>query len=493
MCVAGCCTAKVQSSDIAQQCFESSGDRFDEVLAYYRAAEASQPLVYAAKEVTELPGVQKRRFELTSQNWSPNGLVQPAAWKHDVDIYIPTDALTGRALLVANNGINTASGKDGTKPSSDMTEAMAIAIAQQTKTIVISVSNIPNQYLTYLDDGIARREDSSVAHGWKLFMQSPETRPFISLHVPMMEAIVKTMDLAEKELQPWKIQRFIATGASKRAWGIWLAAIADTRIEAIAPFVIDILSMDKVMEHTYRTYGGNWPLAFGDYRGEGVTAQRATKNFDKLLQIEDPLRYLNSAYAQRLNIPKYIINASGDDFFVPDNTRFYFDQLPGIKALRVAPNSAHYGILQYVETSLITLVNRLQHAVALPTMRMQWKKNEAAEGDINNVLQLDFSETPVKVVQWTASNPTARDFRYACGIRYKATAIEAGKSVSVPMGMPSEGWKASFVEAQFADGFVITTPVQILPDTYPLAAPPVLGNACKTVPELPLATDQSKT
>ena len=103
-------------------------------------------------------------------------------------------------------------------------------------------------------------------------------------------------------------------------------------------YVIDILSMDKVLEHTRQTYGGNWPLAFGDYLREGIVTQRKSDSFSSLLQMEDPLHYLHSAYAKRLEIPKYMINASGDDFFVPDNSRLYFDQLPGIKALRVAPN-----------------------------------------------------------------------------------------------------------------------------------------------------------
>ncbi|MBC7489673.1 MAG: PhoPQ-regulated protein [Glaciimonas sp.] len=369
-------------------------------------------------------------------------MVQPNTWKHDVDIYIPNDALTGRALVVANNGINIASDNNGIKPTFDFTEAMAIAIAQQTKTLIVSVSNVPNQYLTYTDEGVARREDSIVAHSWKLFMQSPETRPFMSLHVPVMEAIFKNMDLAEKELQPWKIRKFIGTGLSKRAWSTWFAAIADTRIEAIAPFVIDIFSMDKVLDDTYQTYGENWPLAFDEYHREGITGQRKTENIDKLMRIEDPLRYLDSAYPQRLAIPKCILNATGDNFYVPDNTRFYFDQLPGIKALRVAPNSDHYGIRNYVETSLITLINRLHHAVTLPRMRMQWTKSGVKKGSISNVLQLGFSEMPVKVVQWIASNPTARDFRYACGIRYEATPIAPARNVTAWMTTPGERWKS---------------------------------------------------
>ncbi len=491
--LSGCSTAPpgtipLSTTTAAQQCFEQHQQRFSEVLACYRSAQAALPLQYVAKETTQLPGVEKRRYELTAQSWSPDGMVTPASWQHEVEIYIPANARPGKALLVANNGTNIAdTSGTGSRPqaASDFTETMALNVARQTGTIVISVSNVPNQYLTYADDGIARREDSSVAHSWTLFLQAPATRPFMSVHVPMMASIVKTMDLAQQELQPWKIQTFIAAGASKRAWGSWLATIADTRIEAIVPFVIDILGMEQVLEHTRKTYGGNWPLAFGDYQREGITVQRNTNNFDKLVQIEDPLRYLDSAYAARLAIPKYLVNASGDDFFVPDNTQFYLDQLPGVTALRVAPNSSHYGIKAYVETSLITFINRLQHGAALPTLRTQWIKDPLKPTRGNKLLQISFSETPVKVQQWSAVNPAARDFRFACGIRYQATPIMAAQHIAVQLSTPASGWKSAFVEAQFADGFVITTPVRILPETYPEVAPPESGAACKTIADRP--------
>lgn len=32
---------------------------------------------------------------------------------------------------------------------------------------------------------------------------------------------------------------------------------------------------------------------------------------------------------------------------------------------------------------------------------------------------------------------------------------------------PAQGWQARFVEARFADGFVVTSPVSVLPQTYP--------------------------
>ncbi|KEX94660.1 PhoPQ-regulated protein [Pseudomonas putida] len=454
---------------------------FSEVLNCYKNQEASKPLLYAAKGTQLFPGVEKRSFELSAQQWSPEGLVSPKQWKHSVDIYIPHNANLEQAILVANNGTNIPAGNKVETEPTDFTQSMALEVARRTRTIVISLSNIPNQYLTYADDGIARTEDSNVAHSWKLFLENPEARPYMSVHLPMMASMVKAMDLAQKELKPWKVERFIASGLSKRAWVAWLTAIADERVNAVVPFVIDILGSDKVFEHTFQTFGKNWPLAFYDYHREEVIQRRHSENFQKLMTIEDPLAYLDSAYAERLSIAKYIVNASSDDFFVPDNTDFYFDRLPGPKSLRVAPNSSHGGIRQFVESSLITVVNRWQQNRPLPSMTTSTTTHGTGKS-----VSLQFSEPPAQVTQWTAVNPTARDFRDACAIRYQPLHITPSTPLQaqVHMETPEQGWAATFLEATFADGFVVTTPVQIMPEHYPTAAPPENGPTCKTLPDL---------
>lgn len=456
-------------------------NNFSEVLNCYKKEQASKPLLYVVKNTQILPGVEKRSYELSSQHWSPEGLVSPKQWKHDVDIYIPDNATHGQALLVANNGTNIPSDNKAISEPTDFTQAMALEVARKTRTIVISLSNIPNQYLTYADDGVARTEDSSVAHSWKLFLKNPEAHPYMPVHVPMMASLVKTMDLAQKELKPWKVERFIASGASKRAWAAWLTTIADERINAVVPFVIDGLGTGKVLEHTYQTFGKNWPLALYDYHGEGVIRQRHSENFKKLLKIEDPLAYLESSYAERLSIPKYIVNASSDDFFAPDNSDFYFDQLPGPKSLRVAPNASHTGIRQFVENSLISVINRWQQNRPLPIITSNTTSNGTGKA-----VSLQFSEAPVQVTQWTAVNPMARDFRDSCGIRYEPRHISPSSPLSaqVHIDTPEQGWTATFVETTFADGFVATTPVQITPDRYPTGAPPETGPLCKTLPDV---------
>lgn len=473
----GCHEISGSSADATRHSVNCQATVPGQALSCFRAQNANLPLTYSPADVTDIDGIQKRHFVLESQDWSPGGIVAPKTWHHDVDIYIPANAFHGRALLVANNGTNIASADSITKPASDFTQATALSVAKATRTIVISVSNIPNQALTYTDDGVARSEDSSVAHSWKLFLQSSTDSPMMLLHLPMMESLVKVMDLAEIELRPWAIKSFIATGASKRGWAVWLAAIADARIDAVVPFVIDILHTDQVLDHIYHSYGDHWPLAFRDYVEQGITPLFKSEKFAQLLQIEDPFYYLISDDANRLMIPKYIVNASGDDFFVPDNTRFYLDQLPGVTALRVAPNSDHYGIRYFIESSLIPLINRIQQGLVLPTIKVT--KIDTEPGVVS--MQLFFSEKPVKVLQWSANNAVARDFRYACGVRYGANELSAQKNLTVKLTPPVQGWESSFIEAQFADGFVLTSQDQILPDSYPASAPPESAPYCHTI------------
>lgn len=472
----GC--SQVSPPDSAMACFRENGQKFNKVLDCYKQAVAQQPLQYVASGTTLLQDVEKRRFELTSQAWDGHNHASPVDWHHTVDIYIPSNALQGQALLVANNGINIATADKSLSAPTDFTEDMALAVARQTQTIVISVSNIPNQYLTYSDDGKPRREDDSVAHSWKLFLESPETHPFLSLHVPMMQSLVRTMDLAQHELKPWKVDRFIAAGASKRGWAVWMTALADKRVSAIAPFVIDILNTRQVLLHTYNAYGKSWPLAFNAYHREGITRQIETPNFSKLMQIEDPLLYLQSADSKRLDIPKYIVNASSDDFFLPDNAQFYFDALPAEKMLRVAPNASHYGIKAFVENSLITFTNRLQQQRALPTLNAVFKPEAQGAN-----LAMQFSQRPTKLVQWRAQNPRDRDFRLVCGIQYEPTEIDVpeGLNLSVNLHTPPQGWSATYIEATLPDGLVISTPVKVLPDTYPTWIPKQSDPACKNL------------
>lgn len=308
---AGAATAAALS---AQQCADAPEVGIDQALVCYHDAIERQPLVYRRVATSTVAGVERRDYLLTSQQWSPEALVQPASWQHDVAIYVPTDALPTRALLLSTNGTRHPADGGAPQPPSELSPEALAALAKRSRTVVIALGDIPSQALTYRNDGTPRREDDSVAYSWSLFLASPQQRKTLPLHVPMAAAIARTMSLAERELAPLQIHRFILAGASKRGWASWHATIADARVEAVVPLVIDILNMPAVLEHMYRSYGGNWPIAFNAYARQGITSQLHTPAFAQLVQLQDPLHYLHTPQRKRLAVPKYIVNASGDDF-----------------------------------------------------------------------------------------------------------------------------------------------------------------------------------
>lgn len=219
------------------------------VLPDYREQISGTPLKYTLINTAPLAQVVVRHYELLSQHWSPDDMVTPAQWRHNVDIYIPETAKEHHALVVVNNGINYDKGVQITGKPGDFPQETLASISRDTNTIVISVSDIPNQYLTFQDDKKPLKEDESVSRSWALFMEAPEQRKLMPLNIPMVTAISQAMRLAKKELTQWNINSFIITGISKRGWTTWLSAIADPDVEAIVPFAIDLLDIDASLEH----------------------------------------------------------------------------------------------------------------------------------------------------------------------------------------------------------------------------------------------------
>lgn len=435
-----------------------------DTLSDYRQSLASQPVNYVRMDTRELPGVKVQRYVLHSQNWSPQDAVRPIRWEHRVDIYLPDAAKPTVALMVVNN--------DAGKATS-FNEASLARIALATHTVVVSVSNVPNQPLHYQGNSTPLTEDDSVAYSWKRFLENGDA----PLQFPMSASVSQAFRLVKRELAPQKIVKFIVTGASKRGWAAWLAAISDPDVVAVVPFAVDLLNTRAALEHMYRSYGNNWPVAFYPYYRQQIDQQINSDNFARLIRVLDPLAYLRSKAGERLKIKKYVINASGDDFYTPDNSRFYYPRLPGEKSLRVVANASHEAVLSVAEPSLIAFVNRFQARKSLPAI------TERRQG--SDKLVLHFSGQPEKVVVWRANNPLARDFRYACGVRYEAFTPPAmsGNTLSVALMTPATGWQATFVEATFSDGFVATSQVYITPDeVYPDVAPSAQGGACRTLP-----------
>ncbi|MGO1073293.1 PhoPQ-activated pathogenicity-related family protein [Lysobacter sp. CA199] len=479
LCAAAQAAAPSPDTAIQAQTQSHRGHDYSQAWPDYRKRQSRIPLRYESLGRTELDGAQKRSYRLYSQRWPETGGAVPEEWTHQVDIYIPQVARAKSALLVINNGSNRANGSEPVKPPTDFDEALVLEVAKATQTIVVSVSDAPNQYLT-LPGEPPKKEDVLVAATWRRFMNEPSAaNATLPLHVPMAESAVRAMDLAERELGAWRVRSFVVTGASKRAWAAWLTTIGDSRVQGLVSYVID-MRIAKLIEHINKTYGGGWPIALTPYHQEGVTTRYRDREFVELMQIEDPYAYLSTRHRQRLRIPKYLVNASGDDFFPADAQRLYLDDLPGATSLRAAPNSDHGGIRRHMRETLIPALRRFNRHQSLPQV-----DSRLSERGGRLSLRARVSERPVSAKLWVADNASGRDFRFACGVRYREQAVTIARNgVEAALSKPATGWSAAFVEFAFADGFIATSPVYVYPEReFPQQPPPNGSGACLMVPQ----------
>jgi PhoPQ-activated pathogenicity-related protein len=277
-----------------------------------------------------------------------------------------------------------------------------------------------------------------------------------------MDAITAFTASPEGGAQP--AARFVVSGASKRGWTTWTTAAVDKRVIAIAPAVIDMLNVEPSFIHHWRTYGA-WSDAVKDYVDHGIMDWMGTPEFRALMKIEEPYEYRD-----RLTMPKYILNAAGDQFFLPDSSQFYFDDLRGEKHVRYVPNTSH----SLDKSDALESLHAFYTAFVTNTPRPEVKWSFERDGSIKVVTR----QRPDGVVLWQAVNPAARNFRLdAIGAAYQSSPLTpSGPNTWVArVAAPPQGWTAFFVEMSFPSGgkhpLKITSGVRILPDTLPYPAP----------------------
>lgn len=78
--------------------------------------------------------------------------------------------------------------------------------------------------------------------------------------------------------------------------------------------------------------------------------QLNSPGFQEMAKIIDPMAYSDSLVRSaqcplflifQAKIPKYLIVSAGDEFFLPDSTREFWNDVPGHKFLRVVTNAEH--------------------------------------------------------------------------------------------------------------------------------------------------------
>jgi PhoPQ-activated pathogenicity-related protein len=395
-------------------------------------------------------------LEMTSQAWLTTNEVDRPVWKHWMIIVRPDKLSSSKALLFISGGAN-----GGAPPGSADGNMVQIALAA--KSVVTELKMVPNQPLVFAGETEQRKEDSLIAYTWDKFLRTSD--PKWPARLPMTKAAVRAMDTvtafcASPEGGNAKVDSFVVAGGSKRGWTTWTTAAVDKRVVAIIPIVIDVLNMEPSMMHHYGAYGF-WAPSIGNYTAFKIMEWMGTPENRALMKIEEPYQYL-----QRFTMPKFIINASGDQFFLPDSSQFYFDALPGVKYLRYVPNADHGLKNTDAYQTLTTCFNAIVNNSPLP--QFSWKLEE--DGSI----RVTTKDKPVAATLWQATNPNARDFRLeTLGPKWGNTLLtEQGSGVYIgKVPVPAKGWTAFFVELMFPAGespsFKFTTQVRVVPDVLP--------------------------
>jgi PhoPQ-activated pathogenicity-related protein len=243
---------------------------------------------------------------------------------------------------------------------------------------------------------------------------------------------------------------------------------------------------------------GNWSFALAPYISQQLMEYLFTSpvGMQSIADIVDPAVFLS-----RLNIPVWNIMATADEFTLPDSPRFWFDQLPGEKYLRIIPNTDH--TLADVVLDVVSDIAAFYHLLANNISRpvVTWNLTHATSGIASIVVKT--SKVPVTANVWWAdtvgSKPT-RDFRLiicpeiscAQGVFWfpKKLAPQSDGSYVASFSRPAAGFTGFLIQLDYeypnarnGDSvyFRVSTEVNIVPNIFPF--PPCPQSQCNNPPK----------
>ena len=223
--------------------------------------------------------------------------------------------------------------------------------------------------------------------------------------------------------------------------------------------MIDAVNVKPPMEHHFEAYGF-WAPSVGNYVQHRIMERMDHPRIGQLYRLVDPWYYRH-----RLVMPKFIVNGSGDQFFLPDSSQFYFDDLIGEKYLRYVPNTDH-GLKG---SDAIESITAFYSLIVTQKARPRFSWTEEDDGSIRVTTQ----DSPSKVLLWQATNPEARDFRIeTLGPKYTSTFLQDQGSgmYAGRVNPPKKGWTAYYVELKYDLGplaLKLSTSVRVVPDILP--------------------------
>ena len=392
--------------------------------------------------------------KMVSQKWLSEDDVDLQEWWHWLTIVIPDDREETEALMVVSGGNH----KNNVPNEAN---ELLIGAAVGTKSVIASISNIPFQALNYKKDNNRELyEDDIIAYGWRQFLEggAKDEDAYWLAHLPMTKAVMRGMDVVQEIAN---VDSFVVTGGSKRGWTTWTTGISDPRVKAIIPIVIDLLNVVPSFDHHWKCYG-DWSPAIDSYKNEGIMDWMGSNEFNRMLEIMEPY-----SFVKELTLPKFLINATGDEFFVTDSSQFYWDDLIGQKYLQYIPNANHGLNGSYNLGSLVAFYDSVIKDKSIP--KFDWK----IDGNII-IVEIPAQGVEYEIRKWTAINEKARDFRVAViGRTWESESIPVSDNghYSIQIDSPETGYKAGLIEVIFKTDpnypMTFTSGTIVTPNSYP--------------------------
>ena len=353
--------------------------------------------------------------------------IEPKVWRYQLLVSVPKQVSREHVFLYLSSGDN----------AHTELHAGLKKIRDCSGSVVAQLRIFTNGPICEGKSGKIISEDHVIALSWKHFLQTQD--PSCLVQLQLQDMVIRAISEIEDfivNIKGFKFNGLVVSGQSKRAQLSWLAASRDQRIVGLIPMVYDMLNFYSNMKHHYNVYGF-WAEALTPYSEYEIPSFLDSKEFKQLAKFIDPYYF-----GGKIEIPKYMINAANDEYFLPDSSQFYYQNLKGPKGIRYLPNHGHrledqgMDYWDVVYSAFLLMIEGISFPV------VQWQKTEQG-------LNVSYEREPIAAYLWQA-NAEKRDFRlgpsYPQFKSSKLGKLDGDRENLLIKPLAESRWQAFFVE-----------------------------------------------